>query len=267
MRPINSLMDLSTRKALVTGGAGHIGQAVSEALVELGATVSILDQDASACEKRVKELSRLRPDSALALPCNLADEQGTREAARHATQTMGGLDILIHLAAYVGTTQAPGWTVPFEQQSVATWDAAMRVNLTSAFILAQETRDALAESGHGSIIFFGSTYGLVGQVLSLYEGTDMVNPSAYAASKGGLIQFTRHLATTLAPQIRVNAISPGGVWRDQPESFHKRYVARTPLQRMASEEDMKGAVAYLASDLSAYVTGQNLSVDGGWTTW
>jgi NAD(P)-dependent dehydrogenase (short-subunit alcohol dehydrogenase family) len=108
---------------------------------------------------------------------------------------------------------------------------------------------------------------MVGPDLSLYEETNLGNPAAYAATKGGLLQLTRWLATVLAPDVRVNAISPGGVWRNQPEDFLKRYVAKTPLRRMATEEDLKGAVAYLASDLSAYVTGHNLVVDGGWTTW
>jgi NAD(P)-dependent dehydrogenase (short-subunit alcohol dehydrogenase family) len=95
----------------------------------------------------------------------------------------------------------------------------------------------------------------------------MGNPAAYSVSKGGMVQFTRWLATVLAPEIRVNAISPGGIWRTQPEDFHRRYIERTPLGRMASEEDLKGAVVYLASDMSSYVTGQNLLVDGGWTSW
>ena len=143
----------------------------------------------------------------------------------------------------------------------------MRVNLTSSFVLVQEAREALSASGRGSVILFASTYGLVGPDHRLYEGTTMANPAGGAASKGGLLQLTRYFATTLAPGIRVNAISPGGVWRQQPESFHRRYVSRTPLGRMATEEDLKGATAYLASDLSAYVTGHNLVVDGGWTAW
>ena len=101
--------------------------------------------------------------------------------------------------------------------------------------------------------------------MRLYNGTDMGNPAAYAASKGGLLQLTRWLATVLAPDIRVNAITPGGVWRNQHEVFHKRYIERTPLKRMAGEEDLKGAVVYLASDLSSYVTGQNIIIDGGYT--
>jgi NAD(P)-dependent dehydrogenase (short-subunit alcohol dehydrogenase family) len=134
-------------------------------------------------------------------------------------------------------------------------------------VLAQAAREALMASGHGSIIFFSSIYGNVGPDMQLYADTAMANPAGYGASKGGLQQLARYLATVLAPQVRVNVISPGGVWRNQPAVFRDRYEARTPLHRMATEEDLKGAVAYLASDLSAYVTGQNLLVDGGWTAW
>ena len=120
---------------------------------------------------------------------------------------------------------------------------------------------------NGSIINVASIYGVLGPNYSLYEGTDMGNPAAYAVSKGGLIQLTRWLSTTLAPDIRVNTISPGGVFRNQADEFVHRYESRTPLGRMAREEDFIGVTAYLASDLSAYVTGQNLIVDGGWTAW
>lgn len=260
-------MDLAGRNALVTGGAGHIGLAVGEALVELGATVSVLDIDESACRERVEVLSRIREKSASAFQCDLGDDQATRQAVRNSIQNMGSLDILVHLAAYVGTTQVPGWAVPFEEQTVAAWDEAMRVNLTAGFVMVQEARCALKASGHGSVILIGSTYGMVGPDMGLYEGTSMGNPAGYNASKGGVLQLMRYLATILAPEVRVNAISPGGVWRDQPEAFYQRYVTRTPLARMAKEEDFKGAIAYLTSDLSSYVTGHNLVVDGGWTVW
>ena len=103
--------------------------------------------------------------------------------------------------------------------------------------------------------------------MRLYEGTDMANPVAYGASKAGLLQLTRYFATMLAPKVRCNAITPGGVYREQSKSFQQQYINRTPMGRMATEEDIKGAVAYLASDLSAYMTGQNLILDGGWTSW
>ncbi len=268
MRSISELAQLKGRRAIVTGGAGHIGLAIDETLLELGATVVILDVDAQACEQRTAELSeRYGQQRAFSAVCDLADETATRASIKDAIERLGGLDILIHGAAYVGTTQIPGWAVPFEDQTVQAWDAALRVNLTSAFVMVQAARQPLLDSGHGSIILFSSIYGVAGPDLRLYEGTSMGNPAAYGASKAGLLQLTRYLATTLAPGVRVNAITPGGVWRRQPESFHDRYAARTPMARMATEEDLKGAVAYLASDLSLYVTGHNLVVDGGWTAW
>ena len=263
MKTVAELAQLKGRRALLTGGAGHIGQAVAETLIELGGRVAIVDLDKTACIERADSLGA----NALPFACDFMNEQATRETVRKVVESLGGLDILIHCAAYVGTTHVPGWDVPFDQQTVAAWDSALRVNLTAAFVLAQEARAALAAGGHGSIILFSSIYGLVGPDMRLYEGTTMTNPAAYGASKGGVQQLTRYLATVLAPNVRVNAISPGGVWRNQPESFIERYEARTPLHRMASEEDLKGAIAFLASDLSEYVTGHNLVVDGGWTAW
>lgn len=267
VRSVASLMNLKGRTALVTGGAGHIGYATAETLVELGARVAVLDLAADACAERAEMLSRHGPGSAVPLACNLADERATRAAVRKAVRALGGLDILVHSAGFVGTTKIAGWAVPFEQQSVSAWEAGMRVNLTSAFVMAQEARATLARSGHGSIILLSSIYGIVGSDMSLYQGTRMSRVLAYSASKGGLLQVMRHLATLFAPGIRVNAISPGGIARSQPAAFRKRYEARTPMKRLGTEEDMKGAVAYLASDLSAYVTGHNLVVDGGWTAW
>lgn len=267
MRTISELTDLSKRKALITGGAGYIGGAIAEALVELGATVAILDHDSGGIDKQVVALTKLRSGSAVPIVCNLMDEAGTRHAIRHVIGEFGCLDIVVHCAAYVGTRAAPGWAVPFQEQSVQSWDAAMRINLTSAFVIAQEAKDALAASGKGSVIFISSIYGMVGPDMSLYESTPLANPAGYGASKGGLLQLMRYLATVFAPGVRVNAISPGGVWRGQSDKFHERYVARTPLARMATEEDLKGAAVFLASDLSAYVTGHNLIVDGGWTAW
>jgi NAD(P)-dependent dehydrogenase (short-subunit alcohol dehydrogenase family) len=125
----------------------------------------------------------------------------------------------------------------------------------------------LKESKGASIINIGSIYGEFGPDWRLYQGTEMANPAAYGVSKGGLMQLTRWLSTTLAPTVRVNAISPGGIFRSQPQIFVERYEERTPLVRMATEDDFRGAIAYMASDLSQYVTGQVLAVDGGWSIW
>ena len=255
-------MQLSGRRALVTGGAGHLGLAVCETLLELGATVSITDIDAAACNERAKSLDRV-----FSIPGDLSDESQVRSIVRDASERMGGLGILVHCAGYTGQTKAPGWAVPFDQQSLSAFEAAMRVNVGSAFVAVQAGREALEASGHGSVIFIGSIYGVVGPDMALYEATEMQNPAGYAASKGGLLQLTRYLSTVLAPGVRVNCLSPGGIERGQPQSFRDLYVKRTPLRRMGTEEDIKGAVAYLASDLSRYMTGQHLVVDGGFTAW
>jgi NAD(P)-dependent dehydrogenase (short-subunit alcohol dehydrogenase family) len=269
MRSIHDLVSLRGRSALVTGGAGHIGLAAAEALLEAGAKVALLDLDAAAAAHCAEQFDARWPGMTLPIGCDLSDEAATRGAARQVIAAMQGLDILVHSAAFVGTTKMAGWAVPFADQTVVAWDAGMRVNLTSAFVLTQEARQALAASGRGSVIFVSSIYGLVGSDTAVYEGTAMNADRvlAYSASKGGLLQLMRHLSTLLAPAVRVNAISPGGIERGQPEAFRRQFAARTPLKRMGTEEDMKGAVAYLASDLSAYVTGQNMVVDGGWTAW
>lgn len=268
MRTVTQLMNLSGRTALVTGGAGHVAFALEETLLELGATVAITDSDAKACEQRMRALCRrVTSTRVFTVPCDLADERATRQMVRRVIRRARGLDILVHCAAYTGSGRQPGWAVSFAGQTVDAWDAAMRVNLTAAFVLAQDAQRALEASGYGSIILLSSIYGVVAPDWRLYEGTAIGNPVGYGVSKGGLLQLTRYLATMFAPRVRVNVISPGGIWRDQPEVFRQRYISRTPLGRMATEEDLKGAVAFLASDLSAYVTGQNLIVDGGWTAW
>jgi NAD(P)-dependent dehydrogenase (short-subunit alcohol dehydrogenase family) len=178
-----------------------------------------------------------------------------------------GLNILINNAAFVGASELQGWAVPFEEQTVETWRRALEVNLTAVFDLCQGLTPLLKKAKGASIVNISSIYGLYGPDWSLYEGTNLSNPAAYGASKGGLIQFTRWLATTIAPHVRVNSISPGGIFRNQNEDFVMRYEKKTPLARMATEDDFSGSVSFLASDMSKYMTGQNLEIDGGWGVW
>ncbi|MBN2703868.1 MAG: SDR family oxidoreductase [Pontiellaceae bacterium] len=267
MKSVRELMNLAGRTVVITGGAGHIGRAMASALAELGASVAVADLHADACQETVDQLVKGHGIEAEAFPVNLADEPAVRELPGRVADRFGGLDVLVNCAAFVGTSGLEGWVVPFEEQSSDTWRKALEVNLSSVFVLTQSATPYLKKSGRGNIINISSIYGVYGPDLRLYEGTAMGSPAAYAASKGGLIQFTRWCATVLAPDIRVNAITPGGVFRDQDPRFVDRYIGKTPLRRMAKEEDFKGAVCYLASDLSAYVTGQNLVVDGGFGVW
>jgi NAD(P)-dependent dehydrogenase (short-subunit alcohol dehydrogenase family) len=260
-------MNLEGRVACITGGAGHIGSAMGEALAELGADIAVLDMDEAPSRQVAERLRQEFARKALPIVVDLSREEQVRSVPAAILERFGRLDILINCAALVATSELPGWTVPFLEQQSETWRLALEVNLTAPFVLTQACAGLLLESGHGSVINIGSLYGVLGPDMRLYEDTPMGNVAAYSASKGGLLQLTRWLATVLAPGVRVNAITPGGLWRNQPEAFHRRFVARTPLRRMSAEEDLKGAAAYLASDLSLYVTGQNLVVDGGFTVW
>ena len=267
MKTVAELMNMRGRCALITGANGAIGQVIALTLAELGADLILVDRPASDYSHLVEEIGKVNRVVITTVDCDLEVEADRARLIEEVLNGETGLDVLVNNAAFVGTSGLTGWVTPFEKQSVETWRRAVEVNLTAAFDLVKGFAPMLKVSGHGSIINIGSIYGVVGPDYSLYKDTNMGSPAAYAASKGGLIQLTRWLATTLAPDIRVNAISPGGVFRNQPEAFVKSYQARTPLGRMATEEDFRGAIAYLASDLSAYVTGVNQMVDGGWSAW
>lgn len=267
MPTLHELMQLRGRRVAVTGACGALGQVICETLAELGADVLLIDRPAAAHEELRSRLRALGSGDAVFIPCDLESSDDRLRVCAALTGQGQPLHGLINNAAFVGTSDLGGWGVPFEDQSVDTWRRALEVNLTAAFELCQRLSPALRKSPGSSIVNIGSIYGVAGPDWRLYSGTAMGNPAAYAASKGGLLQLTRWLATTLAPHVRVNAISPGGIARGQADAFVAQYEARTPLGRMATEEDFKGAVAYLATDLSRYVTGQNLMVDGGWTAW
>ena len=267
MKRVSELMTLKGRVALITGGAGHIGSVIGETLAELGANVVLLDIFKEPCFSVSEVISKEYDVDTLPLIVNLADEKEVKKISQKIIKNFKRLDILVNCAALGGASKLKGWTTSFEKQNTSTWRKALEINLTAPFLLTQLCAPALKKSGYGSVINISSTYGVIGPDMRLYKGTNMGNPAAYASSKGGLIQLTRWLATVLAPEIRVNAVTIGGVWRNQPEIFRKRYIERTPLRRMATEEDIKGIIAYLASDLSTYVTGQNIVVDGGWTIW
>jgi NAD(P)-dependent dehydrogenase (short-subunit alcohol dehydrogenase family) len=267
MKSIKELMGLKNRVALITGGGGHIGPVLAEALAELGAHIVLVDINKNPCDVKAKAIRKKYHVKTFSLIADLADEKKVRLIPQQVMREFKRMDILVNCAAMVGTSQVKGWAVPFSEQRSDTWRKALEINLTSIFVLVQSCVSALKKSQHGTIINASSIYGMVGPYMGLYKKTKLGNPAAYGASKGGLLQLTRYLATVLAPEIRVNAITLGGVFRGHPKIFVSRYRERTPLNRMATEEDFKGAVMYLASDLSSYVTGHNLVVDGGWTAW
>jgi NAD(P)-dependent dehydrogenase (short-subunit alcohol dehydrogenase family) len=267
MTALFQLMDMRGRRALITGATGFLGQVMAETLAEVGADLILVDRPGSNFLELENRLISTWNVKAISLACDLETEKDRDSMVANVKSDGFGLGCLVNNAAFVGSSNLQGWVAPFEEQTIETWRRAFEVNLTAAFHLSQSFAPELRASTDGNIINIASIYGEYGPDWGLYEGTAMGNPAAYSASKGGLLQLTRWLATTMAPHVRVNAISPGGVFRSQPEQFVDRYVAKTPLGRMASEDDFRGAVAYLATAMSRYVTGQTLRVDGGFGVW
>ena len=267
MTTLKDLSNLKGRRALITGATGGLGKVMADTLAELGADLILVDRPGSDFDSFTAALFERWGVKVEQHYCDLELQDQRTELTTWLKNSHQRLNILINNAAFVGTSDLQGWGVPFEEQTVETWRRALEVNLTAVFDLCQGLTPLLKAAEGASIINIASIYGMLGPDWNLYENTGMSNPAAYGASKGGLIQLTRWLATTIAPQVRVNCISPGGVFRSQPEAFVKRYQAKTPLGRMATEDDFRGAVSYLASDMSGYMTGQNLAVDGGWSAW
>ena len=253
----------SSALCVITGACGPLGWAITAHMSGVGHPVLAVDLP-GVVEQRRKEAAGL-PVTLLPLDLTLP---GAADTVLSAVDEVGaGLQVLINNAAFTGDASLGGYVCGFDDQTDEAFDAALALNLAMPFRLVRRLAPHLRRSDNASVINIGSIYGLVGPVLSLYEGTSMGIPAGYAASKGGLIQLTRYMSTVLAPEIRVNCVAPGGLARGQDAGFIQRYEARTPLGRMGTERDVVEAVAWLASDASAYITGQVIAVDGGWTAW
>lgn len=266
MKTLNELQSLSGRVVLITGGAGHLGRVFARTAAGLGASVMLVDHDRQVGDVAAG-LADEYPNSAEGIVADLADFKDVRTLPARTVERFGRLDVLINNAAFSAPPELKGWSAPLEDQGTEAWRASLDVNLIAPFVLTQSAAPYLAAHGSGCVVNISSIYGMVGPDFRIYEETTMSNEAAYNAAKGGLIQLTRYFATAYAPEIRVNCLSPGGILRGQPASFRTRYEQRTPLGRMATEEDFVGPIAFLISDASRYCTGINLAVDGGWTAW
>lgn len=264
---IQKMLDMQGRTTLITGSCGKVGRELTYALSELGSNLILLDHPDSNIDEFKNEITKEFKNKVISISCNLEDSEDIKKVKIIIERHFSSLDVLINNAAFVGSANLEGWSTSLENQSLDTWRRAIEVNLTSCFQLIKSTRFLLEKSSQASIINIGSIYAIYGPDLSIYENTNMNNPAAYSVSKAGLLQLTRWMSTVLAPKIRVNSISPGGILRDQPQEFVQRYIQKTPLKRMGSESDIVGAVIYLSTNLSSWVTGQNIIVDGGWGVW
>lgn len=251
--------------AVITGAAGFIGRTFSKKFCSLGGVCILVDSNMKGLKVLHDELTTEYGREHLCIQCDLGDEVSRAALIEQISLSSPSIDVLVNNAAFTGMTEIDGWCVPFREQNLSAWNKAIEVNLTAVFHLCRELAPCLKMQDNSSIINVASMYGIIGPDMSLYEDTEMGNPAAYAASKAGVVQLTRWLSNILAPDIRVNSVSPGGVYRAQPKIFIDRYIQKTPLGRMCSEDEVVGGLLFLASDLASYITGHNLIVDGGYT--
>jgi NAD(P)-dependent dehydrogenase (short-subunit alcohol dehydrogenase family) len=252
---------LQGRVALVTAGAGPLfGSSLTEALAEAGATVITASRSLERNQEFAEQL-RSRGYDAHGLQFELGNPESTERLHAAVVEQFGKLDILVNSAL-----ARDGYGRGFPEQGPQNWKISGDGDLSGLFHICQLFVADMARQGSGSIINISSIYGVVSNDPTLYEGTDMRQPPNYTFVKAGMINFTRYLACYYGKSgVRANCISPGGYFNQQPEAFVERYSHRVPVGRLMDNEDIKGAVVYLASDASKYVTGHNLLVDGGWT--
>jgi NAD(P)-dependent dehydrogenase (short-subunit alcohol dehydrogenase family) len=257
---------LEGKVAIVTGGVGLLGREHCRALAEAGARVIVTDVDEKACVAFAREL----PD-AVGIAADITDERSVKALSG----AVGRVDVLVNNAAINDKFESPAKAAEqsrFESYPVDLFKKSLDVNVTGTFLMCQVIGAKMADAGRGSIINVASTYGVVAPDQSLYKRPDgtqsFYKTAAYPATKGAVLAFTKFLAAYWGERgVRVNALSPGGVQAGQEEWFVEAYSKKTPLKRMARPDDYRGAVVFLASDASAYMTGANLIVDGGFTTW
>ena len=273
---IQEKFDLKDRVAVVTGGAGLLGAEFCKTLAEAGACVAIVDLNLAAADKVAEGLTK-DGYRVKGFGVDITQPDSIKQFVASVLSDFGRLDILVNSAALdpkfdpdaASRGIAPG---SFEDYPLDQWNAALNVNLTGMFLITQAcVKPMLAQGGKGSIINICSTYGLNGPDQRIYikQGKRVAfKPVYYTVTKAGVLGFTKYLAAYYADsEIRVNALTPGGVFNNHEEYFVKNYSAKTILGRMARKDEMNGALLFLASDASSYMTGNNVVVDGGWTAW
>jgi NAD(P)-dependent dehydrogenase (short-subunit alcohol dehydrogenase family) len=242
--------DLKDKIVVVTGGNGLLGASFMERIRRAGAVAVSADIQAAN-----------DPENGL-MHCDITDEASVTALIAAVVAKHGKIDGWIN-NAYPRTKD---WGTAFENIPLASWQKNVDMHLNGYFLCCQLALEQMKEQGSGSLINMGSIYGIAGPDFTVYEGTEIVNPAAYSAIKGGIINLTRYLASYYGRHnVRVNCISPGGIFDNQHETFVKQYEKRVPMKRMGSPSDIAPAAVFLLSDDSSYITGHNLVIDGGWS--
>jgi NAD(P)-dependent dehydrogenase (short-subunit alcohol dehydrogenase family) len=266
------LFSLANKVVVVTGGAGLLGQVFCQALVDVGAHVAIVDLDLASAETVAKRINKSDAQRVIAVGSDITSPESVTQMVANVVKQLGRIDVLVNNAASKGSS-LDAFFESFEDYSLKTWREVMSVNIDGLFLVAQAVGKQMKKQGGGSIIQTSSIYGVVAPDQRIYEGSEyngrpINTPAVYSASKSAVNGLTNYLATYWASsKIRVNSLTPGGIASGQNSEFNKKYSNRVPLGRMGEATELVGALIYLASDASSYVTGQNLIVDGGLSAW
>lgn len=268
--PADPLFDVSGRVVVLTGGLGQLGRQFTRTLAARGARVAVLDLGGADASSPFADVGA----SVRVLEADVTCRASLERALAEVVATWGPPHALVNNAALDSPPGAPAAeNGPFETYPEASWDRVLEVNAKGVFLCCQVFGGAMAAAGRGSVVNVSSIYGLVSPDQGLYEyrrraGAEFYKPVAYAASKSALLNLTRYLATYWAPRgVRVNSVTFAGVFNNQDPEFLAAYEPRVPLGRMAREDEYNGALVFLVSDASSYMTGSNLVIDGGWTAW
>lgn len=268
------LFSLEGRVILITGGLGQLGRQYTKAVLEMGGTVAVTDVCAPAQPYLDQFGSYLDAGRLFIFRADVTDRAVLKDLLNEISGRTGSPYGLVNNAAMDSPPDAPvSENGPLENYPLDSFDKVMRVNVTGCLAACQVFGQAMAEKGAGSIVNICSTYGLVSPDQRLYDyrrerGEVFFKPVSYAASKSAILNLTRYMATYWAGSgVRVNTLTPGGVFNNQDHLFLAGYASRTPIGRMARPDELNGAVVFLLSDASSYMTGANLVVDGGWTAW
>jgi NAD(P)-dependent dehydrogenase (short-subunit alcohol dehydrogenase family) len=270
---LKNLFSLNGKNAIVTGGVGLLGKNFCAGLAAFGANIAVVDLDSKKVTLYAKELEKRYGVKAIGIVCDVSDAGAVDRMVAKVTERFGKIHIL-HNNAASKCLDLDAFFAPVEKYSPTEWRKIMAVNIDGMFFAAQAVGKVMASQKEGgTIIQTASIYGIMGPDHRIYEGSkcqgrSINSPAVYAASKGAVVALTKYLATYWADKgIRVNTLTPGGVESGQDPEFKSRYTARIPLGRMARPDEMIGALIFLASEASTYVTGHNLVVDGGLNAW
>ncbi|HRH59541.1 MAG TPA: SDR family oxidoreductase [Chitinophagaceae bacterium] len=264
---MDNLFDLTNKTAIITGGAGLLAAEHAKALSMYGANVILADINVEKCETASQQLQK-ENYKVTAMHCDITSQESWQQLLQNVLEQFGVADILINNAAYTNQSKTKNFDASFENFSLDDWNNIINVNLTGTFLGCQIIGAQMKKQGKGSIINMGSLYAVVSPHHRMYPGTGITQPVAYTVSKHGIIGLTKYLATLWAADgVRVNALSPGGIYNNHADEFVQRFSNLNPAARMSKVTELQGAVVLLASDASSHVIGHNLIVDGGWTVW